>query len=310
MKNYTADETRAALPFDRLIPALARMFQQGCTAPSRHVHGVSERDGSNLLALMPAWQADCLLGVKLATVFPGNAQRGLPAVHSVYALFDATTGQPLALLDGHEITNRRTAAASALAASYLAPTNARTLLLVGSGAVASLVPAAYRVVRPIERVLVWSRRYENAQTLAMRLRADGFDAGVADDLERAVRQADVIACATLSTQPLVRGAWLPSDCHLDLIGGFTPDMHEADTDCFAQARVYVDIPEALTTSGDLLSPIAAGALRVDDIAGDLAALVRGEAAGRESFIGRTIFKSVGAALEDLAAATLVHQSAA
>ena len=144
------------------------------------------------------------MGIKIVNIVPDDPIRSLPALHSLCTLFDATTGQPLALLDGPESTNRRTAAASALAASWLAPAKAHTLLLVGSGQVARLLPDANHVVRPIERVLVWSCDPQHAGDLAEQLRADGFDARAETSLEHAVAQAAVISCATLAHRPLVR----------------------------------------------------------------------------------------------------------
>jgi ornithine cyclodeaminase/alanine dehydrogenase-like protein (mu-crystallin family) len=308
MKTWNRDETREALPFDRLIPALAEMFRQGCTVPPRHVHTLPAAGAENSVLIMPAWQPEGLLGIKTVNVFPANAGRGLPALHSLYALFDATTGEPLAMLDGDEITARRTAAASALAASRLAPARSKTLLVVGSGTVASLLPAAYRAAIPIERVLVWARRHDRAASLASRLVAEGFEAHAEANLQHAVAQADVVSCATLATRPLVRGAWLRPTSHLDLIGSFTPAMREADLRCFAGAWVYVDTAEALVKSGDLRAPIARGVLRTRDVAGDLAGLVRGDARPRGNFAGRTVFKSVGTALEDLAAASLAYHA--
>jgi ornithine cyclodeaminase len=306
MDIWTAEETRAALPFDQLVPALREMFRRGCEVPPRHVHALPQAGGTNSVLIMPAWQPDGLLGIKTVNVFPGNARHALPALHSLYTLFDATTGRPLAMLDGDEITSRRTAAASALAASYLAAPQARTLLVVGTGRVARLVAPAYRAALPIERVLVWGRDQARARGLVDELRRDGFDACAVGDLATAVARADIVSCATLATRPLVRGAWLRPDSHLDLIGGFTPRMREADLRCFVGARVFVDTREALAKSGDLLVPIRLGVLPAGEAAGDLAQLVRGDVPGRDGIAGRTVFKSVGTALEDLAAASLAY----
>ncbi|MDM4764969.1 ornithine cyclodeaminase family protein [Pelomonas sp. SE-A7] len=304
MRHFDAEATRAALPFAALIEALRQQFIEGCEVPLRHQHAV----GQDLtLLIMPAWQADGLLGIKTVSIAPGNAGRDLPGLYSSYSLFDAATGQPLALMDGNEITSRRTAAASALAASRLASPQARTLLVVGSGRVASLLPEAYSTALPgIERILVWSRRAEAAESLASQLRRLGLPISAAADLEAAVRQADIVSCATLSREPLIRGAWLAEGSHLDLMGGFTPEMREADSAAVSGADLWVDTDEALRKSGDLLLPQAEGCLLLDARRGDLADLCRlgpGEAhrPGR-----RTLFKSVGTALEDLAAARLVY----
>jgi ornithine cyclodeaminase/alanine dehydrogenase-like protein (mu-crystallin family) len=309
MQIFDADAARAALPFDALIAALRVMFAKGCEVPARHVHTVQDATGTpaGTVLLMPAWSQGGLLGVKTVGIYPGNAARGLPALHSTYLLYDARTGVPLALIDGDEITSRRTAAASALAATYLASPDARRLLVVGSGRVARLLPEAYRAVLPIEHVDVWARRPEAARALAKALCDDGFAAKAVTDLAAAAGAADVVSCATLATEPVVQGAWLRAGSHLDLIGSFTPAMREADDACFAGARIFVDTEEALTKSGDLLGPMARGVFAAGDVAGTLEQLCRGERDGELDEIqsARTVFKSVGTALEDLAAAMLV-----
>ena len=251
------------------------------------------------LLLMPAWgAAGGLMGIKLVTVFPGNRARGLASVGSSYLLCDADTGQHLALLDGDTLTARRTAAASALAASFLARPDAAHLLVVGAGHVAALLPEAYAAIRPLRRVTVWNRSPAGAAVLAERWRAAGLDAHATTDLPGAVAQADIVSCATLATAPLVHGAWIRPGTHLDLIGGFTPAMREADEAAVRGARAFVDTHVALAEAGDLAG------LTPADLAGSLTELCRG-APGRISATGTTLFKSVGTALEDLAAAGLL-----
>jgi ornithine cyclodeaminase/alanine dehydrogenase-like protein (mu-crystallin family) len=306
MLHFDAPATRDALPFARLIPALQRMFAEGCEVPPRQVHQLGTPGGGTMSSLlMPAWQQGGHYGIKVVNVAPDNAARGLPGLHASYLLFDAGSGVPLALIDGSVLTSRRTAAASALAASFLARADARSLLVVGAGAVARLLPEAYRAVRPIEQVKVWARALPKAQQLAAEWRAAGFDARATSDLAGAVAAADIVSCATLATTPLVQGRWLQPGCHLDLIGSFTPDMREADDDCLAGARLYVDSEEALAKSGDLLGPLSRGIVGAGNLGGTLAELCRGTAAARQSPQQRTVFKSVGTALEDLAAAMLV-----
>lgn len=297
-----AAQTASALPFARLIPALRDAFISGAEVPLRHRHDIAQPDGTTAaLLLMPAWRANGLFGVKVVSVFPGNGARGLPAVSASYLLCDGTTGEHLALIDGSEITRRRTAAASALAGSFLAREDARTLLIVGSGHIGGLMAEAYRAVRPITRVMVWNIRPAGAERLAVRLGAE-----VVTDLAAAAGQADIVSCATLSREPLVRGEWLRPGTHLDLIGGFTPAMREADDEAVRRSRVFIDTDAALAESGDLIDPIAHGALRREDIAGSLFSLCRGETPGRRGAEEITLFKSVGSALEDLAAAALAY----
>ncbi|MES1163977.1 MAG: ornithine cyclodeaminase family protein, partial [Rhizobacter sp.] len=194
MKLIDAETTRRHLGFAPLIDALRAMFVSGCEAPVRHTHRLGE---AGTLLLMPAWRAGARLGLKTVAIFPANAALGLPGLHSTYLLFDATTGVPLAQLDGNEITSRRTAAAAALAASCLARGDARRLLILGTGRVAALLAEAMRVVRPIDEVVVWNHRPAGAQALAAMLREAGVAAHASDDLEHAVAQADIVSCATL-----------------------------------------------------------------------------------------------------------------
>jgi ornithine cyclodeaminase/alanine dehydrogenase-like protein (mu-crystallin family) len=295
MRLLDAAATAAALPFGRLVPALRDAFAAGADVPDRHHHALP---GGATLLLMPAWQSDWL-GVKVVTVHPGNAARGLPAVHSTYLLSEAATGRPVLLLDGDTLTARRTAAASALAASFLACPDAGRLLLVGAGRVASLMPAAHRTVRRVREVRVWNPTAARADALVAALRRDGFDAGRTGDLQAAAAWADIISCATLSTAPLIEGDWLRPGTHLDLVGAFTPAMREADEAAIRRARVFVDTWAALHEAGEL------AALGEADVCGTLQTLCRGGPGRLGDEV--TAFKSVGTALEDLAAAMLAVQ---
>ena len=302
--------TAQYLPFDALINSLEQMFIGGCEVPLRHNHAIkgttAAEDG--ILLLMPAWQVGQRMGVKTVSIFPGNQAKGLPGLHSVFILYDATTGQPLSVLDGDVITSRRTVAASALAARWLSRPDAKKLMVVGAGRVASLLPDAYRCVRDIETVHVWDIRPEAAIAMVERLRAQGIDAHHAVDLEQGVRAADIVTCATLSTAPLVQGAWLQPGAHLDLIGGFTPTMRESDDECFRRGTVFVDTSEALMKAGDILDPIANGAWAPTQLAATLEDLCRNKHPGRTSADEITVYKAVGTALEDVAAASLAYDA--
>jgi ornithine cyclodeaminase/alanine dehydrogenase-like protein (mu-crystallin family) len=309
MRILDFDATAAALPYERLVPALRELFARGCEVPPRHVHEVPVPDAAAFTSLiMPAWVPGRYYGVKTINIAPGNAQRGLPGLHATYLLYDGCTGVPLALMDGDAITTRRTAAASALAASWLARADARRLLVVGAGRIARELPFALRAVRPIAQVQVWARSSASAQALAEDWRRHGLPAQAVTDLAAACGEADIVSCATLATQPVVQGAWLAPGSHLDLIGSFTPAMREADDACFAGAALYLDTEEGLKKSGELLGPMSRGVFGPADVRGTLAALARNDAAGRIGAQERTVFKSVGTALEDLAAAILVHET--
>lgn len=306
MLHLDATATAAPLGWPALIAALRRAFAEGCEVPLRHSHRIDDPAGSGgSVLLMPAWRPGRYLGIKTVTIFPGNSARGLPGLHSLYTLFDARSGVPLAQLDGNEITSRRTAAASALAASFLARSDASRLLVLGSGRVARHLAPALRCVRPITQVQVWNHRAEGAQALARQWRDEGFDVQAVTELRGAVAQADIVSCATLAEAPLVRGEWLREGAHLDLIGSFTPRMRESDAACFARSRVFLDTEEALAKSGDVLGAVAEGAFDTSRLQGTLAQLCRGERPGRTGEREITLFKAVGNALEDLAAAELV-----
>jgi ornithine cyclodeaminase len=302
-----AARTRASLPFDRLIPALREAFTTGADVPLRHHHFMPQPDGSTAtILIMPAWQR-AFIGIKIVTIFPENGKRVLPGLFSSYLLCDGDTGQHIALIDGNEITSRRTAGIGALGASFLAREDARKLLVCGSGRIASLTADAFRAVRPIDKVMVWNVNEAGAARLVFDLRARGIDASVAHDLERAVGEADIVSCATLAHTPIIKGAWLKPGVHLDLVGSFTPFMREADDEVFRRGRVYVDTFDALKESGELLDPIRDGVIAPDDLAGSLAELCRGERKGRTDDSEITVFKAVGNALSDIAAAGLVYR---
>lgn len=309
MRFLDAAAIDAALDFPALIDALDDAFQTGWTAPTRHHHSIPMPGGPDAThLLMPAW-GDGLLGVKIVNVFPGNGALGLPTVQGVYVLQDGRTGETLAVLDGSRLTVWRTAAASALAARRLARRDARRLTLVGSGALAPYLARAHASVRAIDDIIVWNHRPEGAQRLAAALAAEGFRARAETNLQAAVEGADIVSAATLSTTPIIMGAWLRPGVHVDLVGAFTMTMREVDDLALNRARVFIDTPAALTEGGDVAQALASGALARSAIVADLAALGRGEA-GRGDEKEITLFKSVGAAVEDLAAAALVWRRAA
>jgi ornithine cyclodeaminase len=301
-------ETKDLLPFDELIEALRSGFIEGCEAPLRHHHTIKiPNDPDATLLLMPAWNSEQLGGIKLVNVNPGNADRGKAALSASYLLFDTKTGHHLAMLDGGEITARRTAAASALAASYLANPEAETLLVVGGGRLGSNLPYAYRAVRPIKNVIVWGRNLEKSKTLVRKLKQDGFNASASAYLKHAVEEADIITCATLSKEPLVKGDWLQPGQHLDLIGGFTPLMRETDDQAILRSSVFIDTDGAFSESGDIIDPIKNGVLSKERVKADLSQLCSKTHSGRQTAEEITLFKAVGTALEDLAAATLAYR---
>lgn len=299
MRVYSAAEVHAALPWAALADGLAAAFVAGVDAPLRHVHALSAQDR---LLLMPAWNARTVV-LKLVTVMPAAAT----TVQSTVLVLDRATGAPLAVLDGEALTLRRTAAASALAARHLARADAHTLLIVGSGRLAGWMARAHAALRPgLRQVWVWARRAESAQALARTLAAEGLPATAVAELEATTRRACIVCCATTSTEPLVHGAWLAPGTHLDLVGGYTPQMREVDDVAVARARVVVDTRAgALAEAGDLVQPLARGMIGPGHVVAELAELLRGEQPGRRDATEITLFKSVGTAIEDIAAAQQV-----
>jgi ornithine cyclodeaminase len=309
MRIISAAEVEAALDYPSLVERLRQAFRRDIQVPVRHHHDIEVSGGSTAtLLLMPAWQVDRHIGIKMVTVFPDNAEKSLPAVMGIYVLVDGKNGSPLALIDGPTLTVKRTAGASALASSYLSRPDAERLLMVGTGALAPQLIVAHAAVRPICNVLIWGRTPERAQRLAKRMNRRDFHVDWTDDLESAARGAHIISCATLSKEPLIHGDWLQPGQHLDLVGAFRPDMRETDDAVMRRARVFVDTRAGATKEGgDIVQAVAAGALATDDIAGDLFELTRGERSGRRYYDQITLFKSVGTAIEDLAAAQLVFE---
>lgn len=293
------------LPRQQLVDALAVAFRKTVNVPQRAHHEIDATNGAaGTLLLMPAW-SQSYIGVKVVTVFPGNTNLGIPAVSGSYLLMNAKTGNPIALLDGAELTLQRTAAASALASSYLSRQDSQRLLMVGTGKLAPHLVDAHRAVRKLEAVCIWGRRSEAAERLAANVKSTGLNVSVAADLEAAVHAADIISCATLAADPLVLGRWLQPGQHLDLVGAFKPEMAEADTEALSMSDVYVDTRAgAMAEAGEIVQAIASGALAASDIKGSLRELATGAVAGRRDSNAITVFKSVGTALEDLAAAEL------
>lgn len=300
------DDIETALDWPTLIGELRTWFRRNAvTAPDRQVLSIKQPDGSEAtLLIMPAWIPGESIGVKAVTFFPQNAEKGRATINAGYLLFDGETGQMKAALDGDTLTERRTAAASALAASYLARHDASRLLVVGTGQLSLAVAAAHCAVRSYSGVAIWGRSPDKAEAVAQTLTSRGIPAEAVADLEAACRSADVISTVTASTRPVIRGAWLKPGSHLDLIGAFKGDMRESDDQAITQAQVFADLRAGAMLAGDLAQPLDAGLITAGHILADLAELCQDAHPGRTEDAARTVFKSAGMALEDLAAADL------
>lgn len=296
----------AALDWVPLIDQLRDWYRSNkVQAPDRQVLTIDQPDGSEAsLLIMPAWVPGECIGVKVVTFLPANAAKGRPTINAGYLLFDGETGQMKAALDGDALTARRTAAASALAARYLARRDAKRLVIVGTGQLAPSVAEAHSAVRSYEHVTIWGRNLDKARNVAKALAKVGIKAEASDDLETACRAADVISTVTASTRPIVLGSWISPGTHLDLIGAFREDMRESDDLAVTQAEVFVDSISGATLAGDLSQPLQDAQITLDEIRADLSEICQGAHPGRTNDATRTLFKSAGMALQDLAASEL------
>jgi ornithine cyclodeaminase/alanine dehydrogenase-like protein (mu-crystallin family) len=300
-----AGDVARLAPYLELVDALERAHRQPAAVVERIVYGPD--GGAEKFLALPAWQPGEAIGVKLVTVFPDNpSSNGLPSVQAVVVLFDGTNGTPLALIDGTELTYRKTAADSALGSRLLSRPDARTLLMVGAGGLASHLIAAHRAVRPsIERVLVWNRTRDKAEQLV----ASGVADAVVDDLAAAAAEADIVCTATMTRQPLIMGSSLRPGTHVDCVGAYLPDHREIDDDVVRRAEIFVDSRVAsLTEGGDLVIPIAAGVIGAADVRADLYELCRGEHPGRTGDEQITLFENCGGGHLDLMVASFVSNA--
>lgn len=304
-----AAAVRQATPWSELMDAIAELLADGsASVPQREIHDVGlPGGGTGSLLVMPAWLDTELLGVKAVTYYPSNAGTELPTISAGYLLFDGQTGQLAAVIDGDELTLRRTAAVSALAADLLARADARRLLVVGTGNLAPNLAFAHAAVRRLDAVEVWGRSPERAAATARRLVEGGLPARPVEVLDAALERADIVSCATGATSPLVRGDLLRPGTHVDLVGAFRADMREADDAAVEAATLFVDTLDGAVLAGDLAQPLDAGTIAPTDMAADLASLVARSHPGRTSDAEITLFKSVGFALSDLAAARVIHR---
>lgn len=248
-------------------------------------------------------------GAKTFTVLDANAARGLPTVQGAMLVFDKDNGSLRAIVDSALVTQFKTAADSVLGASLLARPDSRHLLIVGAGTVATSLVKAYAAALPgIERISVWSRRPEQAQQLVAGLGDRGVDLVAVSDLPDAVGQADIVSSATMARQPVILGDWVRPGTHVDLIGAFKADMREADDALMRKAALFVDSRQTtLGHIGELILPIAAGAITADSVLGDLYDLVQPTARRRLSDDEVTLFKNGGGAHLDLMMASWVVQ---
>ena len=308
MLTLSSEQIRALVPMSRVVDCLHAAFREGCIAPPRQIIPAPGGDGGRLFLLMPALHPAGGAAIKMATVFPDNPAHGLPVIQAAIVVF-SSTGTPIALLDGTTVTHLRTGAASALASRFLSREDSSHLLLIGTGALAPSMAEAHCAVRPIRRISVWGRNAAKvaATVAAIRTRVPSQVEVVAvTSAEEAIPAADIVSCATSSATPLVAGRLLRTGTFVDLVGSFSPSKREADDDAVRRARIFVDTFEgALSEAGDVIDPLTRAVIDRQRIEGELADLVHGRVLGRRTAEEIILFKSVGAALEDLALSRLL-----
>ena len=294
----------AAMTWPRAIAAL----RQGHLHAKPQIGDIYLSEANTGLLTRAAWISGLGSLVKAASVFPGNVDRtpALPTVQGAVLLMDPATGSLRAIIDGAAVTRWKTAADSALGSSLLSRPDSRALTMVGAGAMAEPLIRAHVAMRPnLATITIWNRSAARAESLAMRLSDLRRVVAITEDLESAVRCADIVSCATMSRQPIICGAWLRPGAHLDLVGAYTRQMREADDEALRRAQVFVDFRgTTIEHIGELTDPISRGVISATDVRGDLYDLVPGQA-GRQSESEITLFKNGGGAHLDLMTALAI-----
>ena len=296
--------------FESLVDDLVRMHRE---TPADLRDMLLEQPGKmdkDYCLIRAAWQEGVALGVKIASVFPANVSQDLPAIHAAYILFDGITGVPVRSIDGNALTYLKTAADSALGSKLLARPDCRRLLMVGAGAMAPYLIEAHCTVHPgIETVRIWNRSAGRRDALTEAL-AKQRHIETAHDLAEAVGWADLICCATMTSEPLIQGDWLNPGTHLDLVGAFRKNMREADNEAMRRARLFVDSRKTtIGEIGELVIPMEAGVITEDDVLADLYELCAGTK-GRKSPEDITLFKNGGGGHLDLMTARHIQSQCA
>lgn len=302
MKFVAADDVHRLLDYPGLIEALRAAHRADRMPQSRSMIVGEPPDEANKFVSLLAWEPGETIAVKLVGVFPGNLALipPEPSVQGVVVLFDGKTGGPILAGDGAALTFRKTAADSALGVDLLARPDADVLLIVGAGGLSSHVARSHRAIRPsLSQVLIWNRTASRASETAASLQLSGTSVRAVDDLDAAVRQADIVSCVTMATAPLVKGALLKPGAHVDLIGAYLPKMREADDDVVRRSTLFVDTRNNFDGSGDIRQPLEAGLITPDSVVADLFDLCTGRHPGRTSSDEITTFKNVGGAHLDL-----------
>ncbi len=309
LRILTATDIRAAVDMASAIDAMADAFSQLFRGRAEAPVRLSLEGDGGVTLFMPAYLRESgAMGAKVVSVYPGNRERGIPAIHAVVLVLDPETGLVRALMDGTYLTALRTGAVCGLATRLMAREDAHVLAVFGAGVQARTQIEAVRTVRDIREVRVMDQVRERAEELAEEL--EGVEASSVRDADEALRGADVICAATTSYSPVFDGTKLEAGTHLNAIGSFKPEMQEIDAEAVRRSRLVVDErAAALEEAGDLIIPLRDGVIGEDHIVGELGELIEGRVVGRTSTDEITFFKSVGVAVQDAAVAQRVLQRA-
>jgi ornithine cyclodeaminase len=309
LRILTAEDVRRALPMKAAIDAMKGAFGQlssgKASLPLRSRIAVSE----SFSLVMPAYlHVSGDLAVKIVSVYPGNPEKGLPTIHAAVIVLDSATGAPVAVMEGASLTAIRTGAASGAATDLLARPESASVAILGSGVQARTQLEAVCTVREIERAWIFSLDQQGMKDFVDQLAGRGpipSDLRLAKDAAQAVSQADIICAATTSSTPVFDGSSVQPGTHINAVGAFTPEMQEIDSETVKKALIVVDSSQAaLAESGDLIIPLQQGEISQDWIKAELGEIVNGDHPGRSSPDQVTLFKSVGVAVQDAAAAAL------
>ena len=307
----SADDIKKIFTIKSLIDAIESVYKKNSKVPIRHVHNIDYLKYSNdpsQLMLMPAFLNEEDYGIKLLNVFPSNPLNNLSRINALYILFDSKNGKIKAVLDGTELTNQRTAAMSAIASKYLSKVNSKKLLVLGTGALVPYMIEAHCFVRPIEEVLIWGRDLNKVINIVNKYKNNKIKVSIAHNIEKACGDADVITSITSAKKEFIMGSWLNNKVHIDLVGAHTKTMSELEPYAFSLGNIYVDNRESvLEEAGDLINAINLGFIKENDIKADIKELITKNKYARNNNKQLTIYKSVGHALSDLAAARLAYE---
>lgn len=303
MQFIAKEDVERLAPYSALVEALASGLREPIESPPRS-HFNPNHDASAVL-IMPAWKSHQVMGTKIVSIWPENNARGQSAVSAIYVVTSCKDGTPLAVIDGTELTLRRTAAAAALAARLLARSNSTRLLVLGTGALSAHMAMAHHSVLNLLEITIWGRQLDKAQDIVATLARAGIAARATADLQHALANTDIVAAATTASTAFIPNAWVQAGTHLGLIGAFTASMAEAEPQLLTRARVFADSRAAvLEKGGEVVQAVRAGLISAQDVRAELSELVAVPPLvdGRRAEADITVFKSVGFAALDLIAA--------